>query len=75
MVKIRTFITATCIRAIKTMCQTAVSMFAIGSAFTEVNWPNIISVSVVAGIFSILTSIATGLPETEYDGIVSSKKG
>lgn len=50
------------IRAIKTMAQTAVSLLTVGSAMTEIDWLTIGSVSLVAGIFSILTSIA-GLPE------------
>lgn len=50
------------VRAIKTMAQTAVSLLTVGSAMTEIDWLTIGSVSLVAGIFSILTSIA-GLPE------------
>lgn len=52
------------IRAIKTMAQTAISMITIGQAVLDVNWLNVLSVSVVAGILSLLTSIA-GLPELE----------
>lgn len=52
------------IRAIKTVAQTAVSMITIGQAVMDVNWLNVLSVSIVAGILSILTSIA-GLPEIE----------
>lgn len=50
------------IRAIKTMAQTAVSMITVGQAVMEVNWLNVLSVSIVAGVLSLLTSIA-GLPE------------
>lgn len=50
------------IRAVKTMAQTAVSMLTVGQAVMEVNWVNVASVSVVAGICSLLTSVA-GLPE------------
>ena len=49
-------------RAIKTIAQTAVSMLTVGQYFMEVDWIGIASVSVVAGIISILTSLA-GLPE------------
>ena len=49
-------------RAVKTVAQTAVSMIVVGSTATEVDWLNILSVSAVAGIASILTSIA-GVPE------------
>ena len=52
------------IRAIKTMAQTAVSMLTVGQAVLDVNWVNVLSVSAVAGVISMLTSIA-GLPEVE----------
>ena len=58
------WIKAAGIRAIKTMAQTAVSMLTVGQAFVEINWLNVISVSITAGIISVLTSIA-GLPEVE----------
>lgn len=51
-------------RAIKTIAQTAVSMIVVGSPATEVDWLNILSVSAVAGVASILTSIA-GVPEVK----------
>lgn len=54
------------IRAIKTMAQTAVSMITVGQAVMEVNWLNVISVSAVAGMLSLLTSVA-GLPEVDDD--------
>ncbi len=49
-------------RAVKTIAQTAVSMVIVGSPITEIDWLNVLSVSAVAGIASILTSIA-GVPE------------
>lgn len=55
------------IRALKTLCQTAVSMLTIGQAVMEVDWVNVLSVSAVAGFISLLTSIA-GLPEVEEKG-------
>jgi hypothetical protein len=58
------WIKAAGIRAIKTMAQTAVSMITVGQAVMDVNWLNVLSVSIVAGILSLLTSIA-GLPELE----------
>ena len=51
------------IRALKTLAQTALSMLTIGQAFSDVNWLAVSSVSGVAAIISVLTSIATGLPE------------
>lgn len=52
------------IRAIKTMAQTAISMITIGQAVLDVNWLNVLSVSFVAAVLSLLTSIA-GLPEVD----------
>lgn len=52
------------VRAVKTFCQTALSMLTVGQAFIEVNWTNVLSVSAVAAVISILTSIA-GLPEVD----------
>ena len=51
-------------RAVKTMAQTAVSMLTVGQAVLDVNWVNVLSVSAVAGVISMLTSVA-GLPEVE----------
>lgn len=55
---------AALIRALKTVAQTAVSMLTVGQYFTDVDWLGIASISLVAGIISILTSLA-GLPEVE----------
>lgn len=52
------------VRAVKTFCQVALSMLTVGQAFIEVNWENVLSVSGVAAVISILTSIA-GLPEVD----------
>jgi len=58
----KTWIKAAGIRAIKTMAQTAVGMMSLGMSAIDINWLNILSVSVVAGVVSILTSLE-GLPE------------
>lgn len=55
---------AACVRAAKTMAQTAVSMLTVGQAVMDINWINVISVSAVAGIVSVLTSMA-GIPEAQ----------
>lgn len=55
-------------RAIRTMAQTALGMMAIGMAMNEVQWTYVASVAVVSGIFSLLTSVATNLPEVGSDG-------
>lgn len=52
------------IRAVKTIAQVAVSMLTVGQAFVDINWGLVLSVSGVAGVISLLTSIA-GLPEVE----------
>ena len=61
----KSFWKATAIRAIKTICQTAIATIGTASIMSEVNWPVVISASVLAGILSVLTSIVTGLPEVD----------
>ena len=52
------------IRAVKTMAQTAVAMIGVGSVMADIDWVRIASASAVAGILSVLTSVA-GLPEVK----------
>ena len=59
------FIKAMLIRAARTICQTAVATIGTAAVLADVNWPIVLSASLLAGILSILTSIATGLPEVE----------
>lgn len=61
-----TFIKASIIRAIRTVCQTAVAVIGTAFVLADVNWWAVVSASLLAGILSILTSVATGLPEVEY---------
>lgn len=56
------------VRAIKTMAQTAVSLITVGNLVTDMDWVAIASISLTAGIASILTSIA-GLPELEENTV------
>ena len=58
------WIKAAGIRAIKTVAQTAVGMITVGAAVSEINWIYVASVSAVAGVASLLTSLA-GIPEVE----------
>lgn len=51
------------IRALRTIAQTAVASMGTAALITEVNWVQVLSASALAGVLSILTSIATGLPE------------
>lgn len=53
---------AALIRAVRTFAQTFAAMIAVGAAFSEVEWLRALSVSGVAFVLSILTSL-TGLPE------------
>ena len=67
-----TFIKASLIRAARTVCQTAISTIAVFSTgeimgIADVNWGIVVSASLLAGILSILTSVATGLPEVDYE--------
>lgn len=57
---------ASLIRAVRTMAQTALGMFTVGMAMEEVKWQYVASVSLVSGVYSMITSIA-GLPEVEND--------
>ena len=59
---------AALIRAVRTMAQTALGMLTIGAAINEVNWLHVASVAFVSGVYSLLTSISTGLPEAHTDG-------
>lgn len=52
------------IRAIKTVAQTAIATIGVSAVMSEVNWLAVGSASLLAGVLSILTSIA-GLPEVE----------
>lgn len=52
------------IRAIKTVAQTAVATIGTGAVFSQVDWRMVVSAALLAGILSLLTSVA-GLPEVE----------
>lgn len=51
-------------RAVRTAAQTALGMFTVGAALNEVNWQQVVSVAVVAALYSLITSLA-GLPEVK----------
>ena len=62
--KIKSWIKAAGVRALKTLAQTSVAMIGTSALLGDVNWLAVASASVLAGILSILTSVA-GLPEVE----------
>ena len=51
------------IRAVKTVAQTAVATIGAATVLNQVDAKLVVSASVLAGILSLLTSVATGLPE------------
>lgn len=57
---------ASSIRAIKTMAQTAIGVIGSSVLISAVDWKVVISASVLAGVVSVLTSIA-GIPEVEEE--------
>lgn len=60
------WIKAAGVRAIKTMAQTAVALIGTNAFITAVDWKMIVSGAVMAGVVSVLTSIA-GIPEVEAE--------
>jgi hypothetical protein len=52
------------IRALKTFCQTAVAMLPASAVITEVGWEAVFGTAALAGVASLLTSLA-GIPEEE----------
>ena len=57
------------VRALKTVCQTAIATIGTAAVLEEVNWIMVLSASLLAGFLSLLTSLA-GLPELKEDEYV-----
>ncbi len=57
-------------RAGRTVAQTALGMILVGSRVEEIDWLTVLSVSLVAGIVSLLTSYVGGMPEVKVDGVL-----
>ena len=53
-------------RAIRTVAQTALSLISVGAVLSDIDWVMVASASAVAGIYSLLTSVA-GLPELKTE--------
>ena len=62
--KTKRWVRAAGIRAIKTVAQSAIGCIGAATALGGVDWPLVVSAAVLAGIVSVLTSIA-GLPEVQ----------
>jgi len=60
----RTWLYSAGVRALKTVCQTAIATIGTSAIMSEVDWGIVLSASVLSGILSVLTSLA-GLPEVE----------
>lgn len=62
--KVKRWLYAAGVRALKTVAQTAVAVIGTSSVISEINFKLVISAALVSGLLSILTSVA-GLPEVE----------
>lgn len=62
----KTWAKAAGIRALKTVAQTAVGVIGASALIDEVNWLTVLSAAALAGVVSLLTSVA-GLPEVKEE--------
>lgn len=69
------FVKAALIRALRTFCQTAVATIGTTALISEVDWITVLSSAGLAAILSVLTSIATGLPECEGKALPQGEAG
>ena len=60
------WIKAAAVRAIKTVAQTAIATIGTSAMLSDINWKITVSTATLAGVLSILTSVA-GLPEVKED--------
>lgn len=69
----RQWIKAAGVRALKTVAQTAAATIGTSAVMSEVNWLMVLSASVLAGILSLLTSLA-GLPEVDPEPVYTDEE-
>lgn len=62
--KWKNWLKAAAVRAVRTVAQTAVATIGASAVLSAVDWPVVISASVLSGVLSLLTSVA-GLPEVD----------
>lgn len=60
-----TFWAAAATRALRTLAQTAIALIGTAAVVTDVAWTTVASGSLLAALLSLLTAVATGLPETD----------
>ena len=60
------FVKFALLRMARTIAQTAIATIGSAAVLSAVDWRVVVSASILAGILSLLTSVATGLPEVEY---------
>lgn len=72
--KVLAWLHAAAVRALKTVAQTAVATIGTAAALGQVDWRLVASASVLAGVLSLLTSVAglPELPDADRDGIPDS---
>ena len=61
----KSFIKCALIRALRTLAQTAAATIGTTALLREVDWLAVLSASALAAVLSVLTSLATGLPEAK----------
>ena len=71
--KTKKWLKAAAIRALKTVCQTAIATIGVATVIQDVDWIAVGSASLLAGILSILTSLA-GLPELKEQETIEEKE-
>lgn len=61
----KNFWRAAVIRALRTFAQTLVAAIPVGISITQVGWPDVLGIAAMAAVLSVLTSLATKLPEVD----------